>query len=144
MAEHKKNSLQAALQEEAAALKEEAMTLHQEVASLERKLESTEKQRRDVLVRLADSMKGHFLHIFLFSVNSRKQLFTVESWFWVVLYRFSRNLRIYRVCKCRPSSPHFPLPSTHHSLLPRLLVHVAELAGLSPWVRKDSPERRDC
>lgn len=64
MAEHKKNSLQAALQEEAAALKEEAMTLHQEVASLERKLESTEKQRRDVLVRLADAMKGHFLYIF--------------------------------------------------------------------------------
>ncbi|KFO07136.1 Centrosome-associated protein CEP250, partial [Balearica regulorum gibbericeps] len=47
--EHKKNSLQAAFQEEAAALKEEAMTLHQEVASLERKLETTEKQRQDVL-----------------------------------------------------------------------------------------------
>ncbi|NXO52537.1 CP250 protein, partial [Aramus guarauna] len=47
--EQKKNSLQAALQEEAAALKEEAKTLHQEVASLERKLESTEKQRQDVL-----------------------------------------------------------------------------------------------
>lgn len=99
MAEHK-NSLQAALQEDAAALKEEAMTLHQEVASLERKLESTEKQRMDVLVRLADAMKGHFLHIFLSSVNSREQLFTVENWFWVVLYRFSRNLRIYRVRKC--------------------------------------------
>ncbi|XP_008945178.1 PREDICTED: centrosome-associated protein CEP250, partial [Merops nubicus] len=49
MAEHKKSSLQAALQEEAAALKEEAMTLHQEVASLERKLESTEVQRREAL-----------------------------------------------------------------------------------------------
>jgi len=60
MAERMKNS-QAALQEEAAALKEEAMALHQEVASLERKLESTEKQRRDVLVRLADAVKGHFL-----------------------------------------------------------------------------------
>ncbi|XP_009959443.1 PREDICTED: centrosome-associated protein CEP250-like, partial [Leptosomus discolor] len=49
MAECKKNSLQAALQEEATALKEAAVTLHQEVASLERKLESTEKQRKDVL-----------------------------------------------------------------------------------------------
>ncbi|NXR02763.1 CP250 protein, partial [Sagittarius serpentarius] len=47
--EHKNNSLQAVLQEEAASLKEEAMRLHQEVASLERKLESTEKQRKDVL-----------------------------------------------------------------------------------------------
>ncbi|NXT81098.1 CP250 protein, partial [Zapornia atra] len=47
--ERKKNSLQAALQEEATALKEEAMNLHQEVASLERKLETTEEQRKDVL-----------------------------------------------------------------------------------------------
>ncbi|XP_061865406.1 centrosome-associated protein CEP250 [Colius striatus] len=49
MAECKKNSLQAALQEEATALKEKAVTLQQEVASLERKLESTEKQRKDAL-----------------------------------------------------------------------------------------------
>ncbi|NXD15910.1 CP250 protein, partial [Nothocercus nigrocapillus] len=47
--EGKKNSLQAALQEEAAALKKEVVTLHQEVASLERRLESTEKQRKEVL-----------------------------------------------------------------------------------------------
>ncbi|KFP28124.1 Centrosome-associated protein CEP250, partial [Colius striatus] len=47
--ECKKNSLQAALQEEATALKEKAVTLQQEVASLERKLESTEKQRKDAL-----------------------------------------------------------------------------------------------
>lgn len=65
MAEDKKNSLQAALQAEAAALKKEATTLHQEVASLEMKLESTEKQRKDVLVRLADAIKGNFLHNFL-------------------------------------------------------------------------------
>ncbi|XP_074698814.1 uncharacterized protein LOC141931053 isoform X2 [Strix aluco] len=49
MAEHRKNSLQSALQEEAAALKKETVTLHQKVASLERKLETTEKHRRDVL-----------------------------------------------------------------------------------------------
>lgn len=56
-------------------LKEEAMTLHQEVASLERKLESTDKQRKDVLVRLADAVKGHFLHSFWPSVaNSKEQL----------------------------------------------------------------------
>lgn len=64
MAEHKKNSLQAVLQEEAAALKEEAMTLRQEVASLEMKLESAEEQRKDVLVRLTDAVKGHFLPFF--------------------------------------------------------------------------------
>lgn len=63
MAEGKNNSLQAALQEEAAALKKEALSLHQEVASLERELESTEKQRKDVLVRLADAVKGFSLHI---------------------------------------------------------------------------------
>lgn len=61
-------------------LKEEAMRLQQEVASLERKLESTEKQRKDVLVRLADAAKGHFLPIFWPSVNSsEEQLFPVES-----------------------------------------------------------------
>lgn len=101
MAERKKNSLEAALQEEAAALKEEAVTLHQEVASLERKLESTEKQTKDVLVRLADAVKGHFLHSFWPSVNkSKEQLFPVESLFWVVVYRFCPNLRSYRVLRC--------------------------------------------
>ncbi|XP_074748981.1 uncharacterized protein LOC141953935 [Strix uralensis] len=49
MAERKKNSLQSALQEEAAALKKETVTLHQEVSPLERKLETTEKHRKDVL-----------------------------------------------------------------------------------------------
>ena len=79
MAEHRKNSLQSALQEEAAALKKETVTLHQEVSSLERKLETTEKQRKDVLVRLADAMKSHFLHIFWPSVNNfKEQLFPVE------------------------------------------------------------------
>lgn len=80
MAECKRKSLQAALQEEAAAQKEEAMALHQEVASLERKLESSEKQRQDVLVRLADAVKGNFLHFFLPSVNNyKKQRFPAES-----------------------------------------------------------------
>ena len=80
MAECKNSSLQAALQEEATALKEEAMALHQEVASLERKLESTEKQRKDVLVRLADAVKGHFLHVFWPSANnSKEQHFPVAS-----------------------------------------------------------------
>lgn len=61
-------------------LKKEAVTLHQEVASLERKLESTEKQRKDVLVRLADAVKGHFLHVFWPSANnSKEQLLPVES-----------------------------------------------------------------
>ncbi|XP_074698816.1 uncharacterized protein LOC141931053 isoform X3 [Strix aluco] len=54
MAEHRKNSLQSALQEEAAALKKETVTLHQKVASLERKLETTEKHRRDVLQAAAE------------------------------------------------------------------------------------------
>ncbi|XP_074740603.1 centrosome-associated protein CEP250-like [Strix uralensis] len=54
MAEHRKNSLQSALQEEAAALKKETVTLHQEVAPLERKLETTEKHRKDVLQAAAE------------------------------------------------------------------------------------------
>ncbi|XP_027574919.2 centrosome-associated protein CEP250 isoform X1 [Pipra filicauda] len=48
-AEHKRDSLEAALKEEASARKEEAVTLRQEVESLQRKLESTEKQGQDVL-----------------------------------------------------------------------------------------------
>lgn len=36
------------------------MTLQQEVASLQWKLENTEKEIKDVLVRVADAMKGHF------------------------------------------------------------------------------------
>ncbi|KFW74285.1 Centrosome-associated protein CEP250, partial [Manacus vitellinus] len=47
--EHKRDSLEAALKEEASARKEEAVTLRQEVESLQRKLESTEKQGQDVL-----------------------------------------------------------------------------------------------
>lgn len=128
MAERRKNSLEAALQEEAAARKEEAMTLRQEVASLERKLESTEKERKDVLVRLADAVKGHFLHVFLPSVNNfKEQLFPVESLFWVVLYRFCPNLRSYRVLRWRPSFLDCPLPSTHHSLFPRPLLSCQAL-----------------
>lgn len=60
MAEGKNNSLQAALQAEAAALKKEAVTLHQEVASLERRLENAEKQKKDVLVWLTDAVQGRF------------------------------------------------------------------------------------
>ncbi|XP_048178166.1 centrosome-associated protein CEP250-like [Corvus hawaiiensis] len=78
-AEHQKTCQETALEKEAIALKEEAVTLHQEVASLQRKLESLEKERKDVLVRTADAMKGHFLAMFGPCVNSSKEhLFAVE------------------------------------------------------------------
>lgn len=56
-----KNSLETALKEEATARKEEVVTLHQEEASLQRKLENMEKERKDLLVRTADALKGHFV-----------------------------------------------------------------------------------
>ena len=78
-AEHQKTARETALEKEAIALKREGVTLHQVVASLQRKLESLEKERKDVLVRTADAMKGHFLAMFGPCVNSSKEhLFAVE------------------------------------------------------------------
>ncbi|XP_071438021.1 centrosome-associated protein CEP250-like [Pithys albifrons albifrons] len=49
-AEHRRDSLKAALRKEASAKKKVAGTVHKEVESLQRKLKSTEEQRQDVLV----------------------------------------------------------------------------------------------
>ncbi|XP_071438018.1 centrosome-associated protein CEP250-like [Pithys albifrons albifrons] len=48
-AEHRRDSLKAALRKEASAKKKVAGTVHKEVESLQRKLKSTEEQRQDVL-----------------------------------------------------------------------------------------------
>ena len=45
------------------------------MASLQRKLKSLEKERKDVLVRLADATKGRFLALFGPDVNSSKEHF---------------------------------------------------------------------
>ena len=55
------------------ALKKKTAIFHQEVASLRRKLESVEKEKEDVLVRLADATKGHFLAMIGPCVNSPKE-----------------------------------------------------------------------
>lgn len=64
---------QIALEKEATERQEEAVALRQEVASLKRKLEMLEKERKDVLVRLADATKCHFLAMFGPCVHSSKE-----------------------------------------------------------------------
>lgn len=76
-AEHR-NSPEIALKDEATARKEEAEILHQEVTSLQSKLENVEKERRDVLVRVADARKGHFFAVLGPSLAlSKEHLFPV-------------------------------------------------------------------